>query len=375
MSKYLLIDDDAYKGWAQVLKAIIIKEIGPDVVIEAAIDKKEADIQLKKEWDVIFLDLRFGEGDYGRTRPEDLSGAKILRENIRNRNAVNFATPVIIFTASRKIWNIDRMIDLGADSYFIKESPYDQPDESFSQLNYLRFVKVIREYLDVGRKRKYFWNSTLQMIKSLNSTISNNNIRKRIEEKLLIAYGFLSGTSREFENTNFLFAKEAFAFLVYFSLFEEISKANYARNWKDKTDINWRILNTDEYLVKKVEDEDETIEVAIEKSGTSYKKANPIKKYHKDSDLVEYRKWTDNRLSIREQIIGLLILKYNYSADKIANFEKLNNKRNLLDFIHSSPTAILYETFRKNYNPILVSADCQNMFNFLFEILTFESKF
>lgn len=373
MDRFLLIDDDANKGWAKVLNAVLLKEIDKEIEFEAALNKVEAEKFLKSEWNIIFLDLRFGESDYTNISPDKLSGANILKDLIRNKDSVNFATPVIVFTASRKIWNIDKMIDLGADSYFIKESPYDRPDDSFSKTNYTRLVKVIIEFLEVGKTRQHFWDRTKQIIQASQTSITNPNIRQRIEEKLFIGYAFLSGTNRAFELKNFMFAKEAFAFIVYFSLFEEISKECYEKNWGDINDIEWKIKGTNTYLVKKVNEFDDIIEVGIKWTGETYEKAVPLRRYDFINEEFEYKKWSDNRLSIREQIIGLLILKYKHPKGKILQFEELNKKRNMLDFIHSSPEAIMNETFKKNYDPSTAFEDCKNMFHFIYDILVIKA--
>lgn len=272
-------------------------------------------------------------------------------------------------TASRKIWNIDKMIDLGADSYFIKESPFDRADNSFSMTNYNRLVKIVKEFLETGETRQYFWSRTKQIINKIKTSIPNTTIRQRIQEKLLIGYAFLSGTSREFELKNFLFAKEAFAFLVYFSILEEISKENYEKDWGDKNDFEWKIKGTTTYLVKKANKFDDIIEVGLKWTGETYDKADPLRVYDLSSNEFEYKKWSDNRLSIREQIIGLLILKYDYPKGKILQFEELNNYRNKLDFIHSSPEIIMNETFTKNYKKEVSLKLCSDMFEFIYKLL------
>lgn len=364
-SRLLLIDDDANKGWHTVLDAILLKEISEDIVLEAALNKIEANEKLKSEWDIIFLDLRFGENDFNQMDPEKLSGALVLKE-IRQKGHINFATPVIVFTASRKIWNIDKMMDLGADGYFIKESPYDRLDSSFSKANYSRFIKLVKGLIRFGKSRKSIWHKTVCTIKSCNACIEIKNIRERIEEKLLIGYALLTGVTSEFESKNFYFARESLAYIVYWSILEEISKAFYERNWNDDRDYDWKIKNSTKYLVKKLDEFTVEIGIIKDKVDKFYKTAkNPLKVKQGDQD---FERWTDPRLSIRYQIIGLLVLKYE-NKDFQKRFIGLNDLRNKQDFIHSSAEAIMNETFRKNYNEKRSFQDCYDIFLFIHDLL------
>lgn len=372
MTRFLLIDDEAQKGWEKVLIAVLKKEIDKEIVFESAINIEEAKNCLLHDWDLIFLDLRFGELDHSIINPEEFSGAQILKDLIRNKKFINFATPVITFTASRKIWNIDKMIDLGADSYFIKESPLQPLDESFSKANYERLIKEIRKLLHSGFTRKIFWKKTVDLISTFESTEIYPNIKKRIIEKLLIGYGLLSGTVREYERNNFLFAREVLAFVVYWSILEEISKGLYEKVWTDPRDYDWKIKDMDVYLVKKISER--KVEIGIKKSRskgnfadgentTYFVEANPTIKI--DDDDSQFRMWTDPRLSIRYQIIGLLVLKYKVPKEKVLEFEHLDEIRNKVDFIHSDAVVIMNETFEKNYNPDTSLEDCQKMFDFI----------
>lgn len=376
MTRFLLIDDDAQKGWEKVLIAVLKKEIDKEIVFVSAISIEEAKNSLLQEWDLIFLDLRFGELDHSIINPEALTGAQILKDLIRNKKSINFATPVITFTASRKIWNIDKMIDLGADSYFIKESPLQPLDESFSKANYKRLIKEIRKLLHSGFSRKIFWKKTADLINNIESKRIYPNIKKRIIEKLLIGFGLLSGTVREYERTNFLFAREVLAFIVYWSILEEISKSLYEKVWTDPRDYDWKIKDMDLYLVKKFSER--RVEIGIKKSWikskladgentTYFIEANPPIKI--DDDDSQFRMWTDPRLSIRYQIIGLLVLKYKAPKEKILEFEHLDEIRNKVDFIHSDAVVIMNETFEKNYDPDTSLEDCQKMFDFILYLI------
>ncbi|MFZ1799989.1 MAG: hypothetical protein WAU24_09010, partial [Chitinophagaceae bacterium] len=68
-----------------------------------------------KKFDLIFLDIRFGEADHKAIDIHKMSGYKILTDEMRSSfKSLNFSTPVIVFTASNKVWNIIEMIEAGA---------------------------------------------------------------------------------------------------------------------------------------------------------------------------------------------------------------------------------------------------------------------
>ena len=72
-------------------------------------------------YDVIFLDLRLlKEEDKVNqiSNISDFTGTKVLRK-IKD---INKGIQVIIFTASNKVWNIEKLLEIGANGYYIKEN-------------------------------------------------------------------------------------------------------------------------------------------------------------------------------------------------------------------------------------------------------------
>jgi CheY-like chemotaxis protein len=368
--KFLLIDDEAEKGWARVLKALLVKEFGPETLLDYALDEKSAVDKLSNKWNLIFLDIRFGEGDHiERLNPGDFTGTRILVKHIRQESNPNFPIPVILFTASRKIWNIDYLKDLGADDYYIKESPIDLHDANFSQANYIRFVENIKEYLKLGYQRSNIWEKTIVLFNSIKKSVEHPNIRLRIQEKLKIAYGILTQHSNSFERKNLLYANEIMAFIVYYSILEEISKDAYEKDWQDRNEVEWKILGQEKYLVKIKDPLNDIIEVGIKQKDNIYVKADPPREISLDDNDKDYIFWSRNFLFIREQIYGLLILKYQFPLEVLTEFMELNKIRNDLDFIHSEPEVIFNQSFCKNYKPEVAYKDCLRMFEFIYRLL------
>ena len=146
----LLIDDQAFKGWSDALGFILKKKIinpnkSSKLTVITSFEEANA-ISSFQEYDVIFLDIRlFPEEDKSNkiVDIEEYSGTKILKK-IKNENR---GTQVIIFTASNKIWNIDKLKSLGADGYYIKESPEYVLSSKFSKDNFEGLKKSIEKTL------------------------------------------------------------------------------------------------------------------------------------------------------------------------------------------------------------------------------------
>ena len=125
--KILLIDDEADKGWYDVLCKMLlgsiivpIKEQVPDY--NSFSDNAKSEIESGK-YDLIFLDLRInGVAEEDTLRPNDFSGMKILN-SIKKLNKGN---QVIMFTASNKAWNMKALLDAGADDFV--------PDEEYIEI-------------------------------------------------------------------------------------------------------------------------------------------------------------------------------------------------------------------------------------------------
>lgn len=141
----VLIDDQYEDGWAEVyrqifyngddesLKAIpfaFAKATSIEDRISALIERASNEInklvarsnQIKDEGDtqipVVLLDIRlFPSHDKSVMDVTELSGVRVLkrlREQFR-------AIPIIVTSASNKLWTLDKVLDFGADAYWMKE--------------------------------------------------------------------------------------------------------------------------------------------------------------------------------------------------------------------------------------------------------------
>ena len=139
--KVLIIDDEADKGWSSVLEMMIKSSIKIEVFNQKAKSYNQLPQNIRKNiesennsavYDLIFLDLRMnGVEEEDIYNPKEFSGMKILKE-IKNKNE---GIQVIIFTASNKAWNLEALLEAGADGYYIKESPEYGFSIKFSEAN------------------------------------------------------------------------------------------------------------------------------------------------------------------------------------------------------------------------------------------------
>ncbi|RYE15502.1 MAG: response regulator, partial [Sphingobacteriaceae bacterium] len=146
-TRVLYIDDEGSKGWTSALRVIF--KYGTFVPVTGDGNSStdfffEIRNRIKEDWDLILLDLRLlplEEDIAGEILPIDrYSGTRILGEI----KAINEGTQVIIFTASNKAWNMKQLIDLGADGYYIKESPDYLIPDALSLKNYEVFLETAK---------------------------------------------------------------------------------------------------------------------------------------------------------------------------------------------------------------------------------------
>ncbi len=153
--KILLIDDEADKGWGDVLDLLFFDKKSFLTICEKVADYEslsdKARIEIEEgDYDLIFLDLRMnGIDEENKLNPEDFSGMKILKA-IKGKN---LGTQVIMFTSSNNTWIIKALLDAGADGFYIKESPDYAFSREYSENNAKEFCMTIQKCLGNGYLR------------------------------------------------------------------------------------------------------------------------------------------------------------------------------------------------------------------------------
>lgn len=219
--KAVLIDDNADSGWSEILRHILRSKIinyGKAVSLEVIPTYEEAiNYSNYLNFDIVFLDLRLlKEEDKANhvSGIEDFTGTKVLRK-IKD---INKGIQVIIFTASNKVWNIEKLLEIGANGYYIKESPEYIHNEVFSKENYNELLVTIKKALS----HKYLRRVDSIHKKCLNYISIDRPGRSNSYQR------FYDRTIASFEIANQLLGKTNidskyfnFAFLTYFQIIED----------------------------------------------------------------------------------------------------------------------------------------------------------
>ena len=218
--KYLLIDDEADKGWEKVLR-LMMPEADGDVWCEKASDYKDLDRKIRtrisnRDYDIIFLDLRMaGVEEEGVINPDKFSGMKILKEIKR----INPGIQVIMLTATNKGWNVKAMLDAGADGYYMKESPeYHFPTE-YSVQNALSLYDTIKYCF--GRK---YLKDIYYKIQNIDFNLEQE-LTRLVKNQLLISYDLVSKAKSRSEY--------AFAYISLEMVFEIVEKEIFEQDYTE----------------------------------------------------------------------------------------------------------------------------------------------
>jgi DNA-binding NarL/FixJ family response regulator len=168
--KVLYIDDEAMKGWFEVFCKIFqdfnqidfelfdidYHRISKDEIVNKAINHI-----VINDIDIVILDFRLHHTDFINNNLDDVTGLRILKEVKK----INPGIQVIIFSATNKIWNLQALLNAGADDFIIKESPDNIFEASFTKDVIDGFIKT----MNTSVKRKYL----KKVFKYCNLIISN----------------------------------------------------------------------------------------------------------------------------------------------------------------------------------------------------------
>ncbi|PWK28195.1 CheY-like chemotaxis protein [Arcicella aurantiaca] len=324
--RILLIDDEADKGWNDVLKAIFK---GADFQF---IDfnnktfkyKKESIKKVKDEnWDLILLDLRLNPSEEDTSnkliKTENYSGAKILKK-IKRHNA---GIQVIMLTASNKAWNMKKLLDLGADGYYIKESPEFNFSAEFTHESYDNFGKECNTCFERHYLRKIFeMDKVIQKRLDLeNGILSNATLNRGAVNLIKVYLKQAFNAIYKYSQTQKEYA--LYSFLEYYKIAELLGKELIDDN-TTKFFIKKKSGNIDFIIKTPLLSKVEPVKEASS-TGKSFLKGYKEKDYTpiKDDDEGFYKKPTS---SLR--FSGLMLLRFGFEEVSVETFMSLNNLRN-----------------------------------------------
>ena len=266
-SKILLIDDNAHKGWQIVLETIFKTSITSVSSVEEVFR-----IDNYNQYDLVFLDLYLPNPT--KDGILDKQSSLIILEGLKKQYP---QVPIIIFTASNKSWTLDEVLELGADGMYVKESPEYGSDIEYSKNNFENFKNTVLKVIQNYEILKPYWTSINEILNSNNFKNIKEEIQPRIQtkfkerlrERLEMFYGLLKRgmEQRKFNKDMFHFSDYELAYMTLWSALNEISELNFDKVDKKSNFLlydkggkphrckpipgyNWRLVNSDKYLIK-----------------------------------------------------------------------------------------------------------------------------
>ena len=225
-SKILLIDDNADCGWVDLLENIHECSADKRVSSTEVLAWQSTIPEKFNQYDLIYLDLYLEKGKADGTQA--LSALKFIKSKYPH-------IPVIIFTASDKAWNLDEVLEKGADAMYIKESPLYYRNEEYSLKNYKDFTATIKYVHKKYKVLRPYWKAIQEIL--IDNTFlhiqeyGNSKFKERIKERLEMFYGLLKRglEQTEFNELRFHFSDHELAFVTLWSILNEISEANFIK--------------------------------------------------------------------------------------------------------------------------------------------------
>jgi response regulator receiver domain len=319
--KILLIDDLALRGWKQVLEKAVTQ-----TPIEIAENIKDAKERLKEKYDLIFLDMRLGEKDHKNADVKEFGGFKLLKEIKSDFRNTNFSTPIILITASNKIWNIDMFKEHGVDFYYIKEHPNYVYSKEYSMENLRQLQKNFEKCIEINQNRNKIWilcNEIISKIEKHSYFKSQDKryirVKERIFDKIRLGYYYLFKRTTEIEEEKLLANNESIAFVVFWSILEEIVKGYTDINatWKGEKyewTGNWKFRNGEDFILQ------------------------GVNKTYQDEEGNSKTYQEEKHINLSSQVHALLscyISDEQKQKEIREKFVEINKYRNQIDYIHS----------------------------------------
>ena len=179
----LYVDDEADKGWYEIMANIIydvnnikgfdylgesLKALSQQEIIDQVVNRVKED-----SVNIVLLDFRLHKKDHNTQDIEGITSVQILKKI----KAFNAGIQVIIFSATNKVWNLLALQKYGADGFIIKEGPENSKDPSFTTQTIENFINVMS--LCISNRYK---KSLCQIVSDLNSNLEKGAKAHRIDK-------------------------------------------------------------------------------------------------------------------------------------------------------------------------------------------------
>ena len=149
---------------------------------------------------------------------------------------VNRGIQTIILTASNKAWNMKYLLDLGADGYYIKESPEIIVTNDFSKESFSNFIDSVKKCTTRQYLKAFFSShkTIISKVERLITSTTNNQFKEMLEEiqkYLEVSFEMVYAASNESDETK---GKDLFGY-AYLSLFRVVESIN--KYFQDTVDL------------------------------------------------------------------------------------------------------------------------------------------
>jgi len=360
----LLIDDHAADGWQALLEKVLGCRVTP---YEPKRPVPDWQTRAFDSHDLILLDL------YLEGKPDKSLSLTILQHIKETYPQI----PVVIFTASEKAWNLDEVLEKGADGMYIKESPVHVKDELYSKENFQDFLRTIRSVYEKYKVLRPYWEIIKKILSnSIFHSIENGSrkMKDRLEERLKMFYGLLKKghEQSDYDKRTFFYSDYELAFMTLWSCLNDIQAYKFQKS-SSLTHTHWKLPADRLYYIR-------------------YRAAQKVPKTPARfyTDLVNLPGWSasakvkgaeakNNKRSFELQIrlqVTYIIERMNpvNMAILLTNLERLNGTRNELYLTHGSNNPHFFssteEDKRKNMPTMTPQGDIKDLFNIVSYLLT-----
>lgn len=222
--KVLYIDDQADDGWYELLCSILYDR--NNISLNYIGDKLKTMTPLQimdcvaKEIatynpNVVILDLRLHQSDFGNISIENITGYKIL-EKIKKQNR---GIQVLVFSATNKVWNLQQLIKAEADGFIVKESLTDSFGPTFTGKTIRHIVSCLSECAE-HTYRVNIW----QRMQEDKLALKNQSRSHQIDKKYAASINNLLEMAEDSMFANGMKYTYASVFMHLFSIVETIAK-------------------------------------------------------------------------------------------------------------------------------------------------------
>lgn len=220
-SKILIIEDELDRGWKDVYTHIFIQpELAPLIEFESCYERALS--KNAKDYDLILLDLRLNEPSSGEatdiTEIRRTKGIQLLQRYKKDWKW----TPVIITTASNKVWSSQAAMDEGANGFWSKEGIEYNSTLEFTIENTERLLSIIIESVEWSKMLEPLALAFTAMYNSCIKFHKQLTIATKISEKADIFSAITYTKNSSFVESLSQKMQLNLAYLVAFSLNNQI---------------------------------------------------------------------------------------------------------------------------------------------------------